>query len=385
MNAVLAADRPRLQVDLAALTYNWHTVRQAFRGKHVGAVVKNDAYGLGMTTVATLLYRLGCRHFWVASIDEALHLRALLPAPETRILVLHGLAGAPAQDFAARALTPVLTGPHELPALKGHAARHGSALPVAVHLDTGLTRLGFSACDLPTLQAGAALWTDLQVQAWVGHLGRFDAPSTPDCVRQRADFSDWTAKLPHAQRSIATSSSVFASPDWHFDHARVGSALYGVQTSVAGAQPLRTVARLLAPVLRVAEVPAGTEIGYAGSYRTPRASRIATVAMGYGDGLPVCLANTGMLFLGERAAPVVGGIAMGLLGLDVSAFSPGEVRPGQWAEVFGPRQALEKLAAAAGLAPNVVLVNAARLANRQYEGWPLAGMTAAPLSAPGCT
>lgn len=380
MSPAARADRPRLQVDVSALVHNWHTVRRAFTGAHVGAVVKNDAYGLGMATVAPVLWQLGCRHFWVARMDEALSLRALLPSHAARILVLQGLGGAPAADFAPHALIPVLTGPHELQALHAAARRGGSALPVAVHLDTGLTRLGFGASELAALSSGAALSFGMRVQTWVGHLGSFDNPCTPQCARQRADFSAWTGQLPTAERSMDTSCSVFARPDWHFDHARVGSALFGVQTSVDARQPLRAVACLQAPVLRVMDVPAGTEIGYAGSYRTPRASRIATVAMGYGDGLPCGLANKGVMYLGDRPAPVVGGVAMGLLGLDVSAFLPGEVQPGQWAEVFGPRQPLERLAASAGLTPNALLATTARLASRHYEGMALADATAGAVS-----
>lgn len=364
-------DRPCLQVDLSALAHNWHTVRRTFCGQHVGAVVKTDAYGLGLATIAPLLWQLGCRHFWVAHISEALALRALLPAHAARILVLHGLGGMAAADWAAHALVPVLTGPHELPILRGHAARHGTTLPVALHLDTGLTRLGFGVHDLPALRTNSPLWADLQVQTWVSHLGRFNDPSAPECLHQRAQFNAWTAQLPHAERSIATSSSVFADPAWHFDHARVGSALWGVQTTLGNVQPLRPVASLHAPVLRVADVPADTEIGYAGSYRTTHASRIATVAIGYGDGLPFGLANQGALYLNGRAAPIVGGVAMGLLGLDVSAFAPGEIQAGQWAEVFGPQQPLEQLAAAAGVAPNTLLVATASLAQRHYHSAPL--------------
>ena len=372
MNLAPPHDRPRLQIDLSALAHNWHAVRRSFRGPRIGAVVKNDAYGLGMATVAPLLWQWGCRDFWVAHSSEALALRALLPVPTphtpntTRIWVLHGLGGADAADFAAHALVPVLAGPHELPALRGHAARHGTPLPVAMHLDTGLSRLGFAAEHLSTLQPDSPLWADMQVQAWVSHLGRFSDPSAPECQRQRALFSAWTAQLPPAERSMSASSSVLANPAWHFDHARVGSALWGVQTNPTCPQPLRPVASLYAPVLRVADVPAGTEIGYGGSYCTPRASRIATVALGYGDGLPVSLAHQGTLYLGSRAAPIVGGVAMGMLALDVSAFAPGEVQAGQCAQVFGPQQPLEQLAAIAGVASNALLVASASLTARHY-------------------
>ena len=175
----------------------------------------------------------------------------------------------------------------------GPAVRQGRRLPVALHLDTGLTRLGFGAAELPLLLPHSAVWADIQPQLWVSHLGRFHDPEAPECLQQRTLFTQWTRALPAAERSIATSSSIFADPGWHFDHARVGSALLGVPASVRPTPALRPVASLYAPVLRVAEVPHGTEVGYAGSYRTPGPRRIATVALGYGDGLPFSLLSRG--------------------------------------------------------------------------------------------
>lgn len=354
-----AGDAPRLTIDLGALAHNWRLVQQACPGDGVGAVLKNDAYGLGVTAVAPTLWTLGCRDYWVATLDEAMALRQTLPDPAARIYVLHGLGGLSARDWAAQDLIPVLAGPHEAAALVRAPAK--ARLPIAVHLDTGLTRLGFDEAALDLLQPGRALWQHADLRLWVTHLGRFHDPAAPQCQLQRQRFVQWTAHLPRARRSIATSSSVFAGPDWHFGQARVGSALWGVSTNVHGQPPLRPVASLQAPVLRVAEVAEGTEVGYAGRYITPRPQRIATVGLGYGNGLPFGLVNRGQFMLGGKPAPIVGGVAMGMVALDVSAFAPGEVQPGQWAEVFGRQQAIEALAAAAEVAPNVLLSLAARL------------------------
>ncbi|MDR0216034.1 MAG: alanine racemase [Comamonas sp.] len=372
MSLQLAAhDGPRLCIDLGALKHNWQAVSSICPGSRVGAVVKNDAYGLGVPNVVPPLWQWGCRNFWVATVDEALAVRACLPvdasAAGLRILVLNGLAGLAAEDFTAHGLTPVLAGPHELAALAGYAARHGQRMPVALHLDTGLTRLGFGAAELAQLQSGSRLWDDAQVQLWVTHLGRFHDPEAPQCQRQHERFVQWTAQLPRAERSIATSSSVFAGPGWHFEQVRVGSALFGVPIGTQAAELLQPVASLRAPVLRVADVSEGTEVGYAGSYVTGGSRRIATVAMGYGHGLPFGLVNRGHLILAGRPAPIVGGVAMGMVGLDVSGYAPGEIQPGMWAEVYGRQQPLQTLAAAAGVAANVVLALSARLAPHRRQ------------------
>ncbi|GAB1384861.1 alanine racemase [Melaminivora sp.] len=368
---------PRLIVDGLALQANWRTVAAACPAGSVGAVLKHDAYGLGLGLVAPALWHLGCRDFWVASLEEALALRQALgpaalqtPLPQPlRIGVLNGLCGHAVADFAAHGLMPALTGLHEVAAV---AAWQGAPLPLAVHLDTGLTRVGLGAAELDGLAPGSALWQHARPELWLTHLGRFHDPEAEQCLEQRRRFEAWTARLPAARRSIATSSSVFAGSAWHFDHVRVGSALWGVPTSVRATAALQPVACLQAPVLRVAEVPAGTEIGYAGGYTTERACRIATIGMGYGDGLPFGLINRGHMVLAGRRAPIVGGVAMGMVGLDVSAYAPDEIRPGMWAEVYGAQQPLAELAAAAGLPPNVLLTLSARLAvQRQLTPPPL--------------
>ncbi len=358
-----AADAPRLLIDVQALAHNWRTVQATNPRGRVGAVLKNDAYGLGVDQVTPTLWALGCRDFWVATIDEARALRPHLRAADARIYVLNGMGGLPARDWLAEHLIPVLAGPHEIPALM--QSRCATRLPVAVQLDTGLTRLGFDETALAQLRADSALWKHADLRLWVTHLGRFHDPQTPQCRRQRERFLQWTAALPAADRSIATSSSVFSGPAWQFEHARVGSALWGIATNVRVQAPLRPVACLQAPVLRVAEVPAGTEVGYAGSYISDRRRRIATVALGYGDGLPFGLVNRGHLMLADKPAPIVGGVAMGMVALDVSAFDPEEVQVGQWVEVFGRRQPVEVLASAAQVAPNVLLTLAGRLAHRR--------------------
>lgn len=362
-------DAPCLHIDLQALAHNWRLVQQACTGAALGVVLKSDAYGLGIECVLPTLWALGSRDFWVGTLDEAqalqTQLQGLQLAAPCSIHVLHGLAGQARSDWAACGWIPVLTGAHELHRLQAEGSRNAAPLPVAINLDTGLTRLGFGASDLPLLAPGSSCWQHVRPRLWMSHIGRFENPRAPQCLAQRERFAQWTARLPVAPRSIASSSCLFAGADWCFEHVRVGSALWGVPTSVLPQPALQPVVSLIAPVLRVREVPAGTEVGYAGHYITPGPRRVATVALGYADGLPPGLANKGALVLLGRPAPIIGGIAMGLTALDVSAYAPGEVQPGQWAEVHGRQQPLAQLAATAGMAPTALLTLTAKLARQR--------------------
>ncbi|MGU3494991.1 alanine racemase [Xanthobacteraceae bacterium A53D] len=363
-------DRTVLDVDLGAIRRNWRTVCGAFSGERVGAVVKQDAYGLGADRIVPLLASLGCRDFWVVSFEEGVSVRAL--APEARIFVLHGLAGAPAADFRCHSLIPVLVDAAELPVARAEVARAGR-FQVALQFDTGLSRLGLTLADIRRLKDDPDALAGLDLAAYVTHLARFADPLARRNSQQWRRFRAWSGALPVAPLSFCASAGVFGPPARHGAVARVGSALYGVETTPSRPQPIVPAARLTAPILRVMEVPAGREVGYGGIYRTGRASRLAHVAAGYGDGLPFAFRHQPHVRLGAHMAPMVGGIAMNLMTLDVTDLPDGVAVPGARVELFGPDAPVGELAAAAGVAPNAIMVPAAHRARRVYRDDPPEG------------
>lgn len=363
----LPGDRAVLEIDLGAIRRNWNTVRAAFRGQTVGAVVKQDAYGLGIARVAPLIFALGGRDFWVANFDEGLTLRAVLP--QARIYVMHGLAGAPAAAFRAHQLVPILTDAGELPLARAEAARAGE-FAVGLQLDTGLGRLGLSLADIKRLRDDAAAFAGLDLAVLITHLSRFADPQARRNTQQWRRFRAWTRALPPAPLSFCASAGVFGPAARHCSHARVGSALYGVETTPSRPQPIEMAARLTAPILRVTDVPAGMEVGYGGAYRTSQPRRLAHVAAGYGDGVPFSFRHQASVNLAGYSVPVVGGVAMSLMTIDVTDLPPGLAVPGMRVELFGPDLPVDRLAAAAGIAPNVVMVNAGQHARRHYADTP---------------
>ena len=368
---------PRLDIDALALARNWQFISAVCGAAHVGAVVKNDAYGLGISGVAPLLEQLGCRDFWVAHWDDALRLRSSLDAAASaRIMVLHGLQGIDPADFLHHGVTPIVTSAHELQALAGLSRRLGRKLPIGVHLDTGLTRVGFGAKALQDLRAGQAIWRDVQPAWWVTQLGHFECLSADQSIQQRRLFENWTAQLPRAPRTLASSFAALSDRSWRFDHVRVGSALWGVGAASRVEQGLQRVASLHARVLRIEEVAAGTEIGYGGTYRSTQTMRVATLEIGYGDGWPFQWHSSPWVWIAGKLAPMVGGVSMNMVGVDVSAYAPDVVKPGMWAQVYGPQQPLEKLAQCAGVPANAILAQTARLARqRTVHNLPLEQVT----------
>lgn len=372
-------DGPWVEVDLAAVAANWRAVAKAYTGLHVGAVVKHDAYGLGASRIGPWLARQGCRHFWVDTFGEGQALRAaLVDAAGISIFVMHGLQGRDPDAFVAAGLIPVISSAPELArlrSLRSARSRSQGNIRVAVQLDIGLTRLGVQGLDLESM--GPESWFGLEVEAWVAQLTRFDQPESPACLAQRERFLQWTAGQPAALRSLAASACVFSDPQWHLDHARVGSALYGVATGPVLEGRLRPAVTLKARVLRVQRVPAGTGVGYGSRWITPQPCTLATLALGYGHGLPQAFGERGHVVAHGQRVPLRGGAAMGLATAEVSALPEGQVCVGDWVEVFGSQLALHEAAQAVGLAPNALLVPTAKLVRRTYlEGAVASGAAA---------
>lgn len=353
---------PSVTVDLDQLAANHAAVRAQFRGQKLGAVVKTDAYGLGLGPVAARLWQEGCSDFWVGDHAEGVRLRRMLPA--ARIFVLDGLTGLSPASFAAARLVPVLASLDEVRRCRADPA----APPVAIHLDCGLTRLGLLDAEVVALTAEPGGLAGLRIEALVTQLSHYFAPAHPANQRQNARFLALAGYFGRVPLSLSSSAGVFMPPQFHHDLARVGSALYGVQTTPGLPQPVRPIFRFTAPVLRVVEVEAGTPIGYGGGFVASRRARIATIGAGYGNGLPTTLASRGMVAIGGHAAPIAGRLSMNLITVDVTDLPSGLVRPGVEAELAGPVIPIEELATRAGAVPNEILVRAGRTMPRRYIG-----------------
>ena len=343
---------PRLDVDLGAIRANYRSLRSRYSGQVLSAVVKSDAYGLGLVPVCRALASAGCTSFWVNDLEEAALLRSALP--DASIYALFGLGPYRPAEFRAAGIIPVLSGADDLRGCVDEADRLGRPMPVAIQLDTGLGRLGLTETEVDWL-ATRPDWLDrLDIRCWVTHLAAYDLPAAPANRQQRAALVAWVERLRPAPISLAASSALFMGTDWHFDIARAGSALFGVQTSIRRQDGLAPCYRLSAPVLRVTTLPAGSRVGYRGVTGLMRDSRIATLHLGYANGVPQAFAEFGTARFGTEDAPFVGGLSMNLAMLDVTGLDPSAVAPGERCIVFDAAP-LEAAALRLSCAPNALL------------------------------
>lgn len=323
-------NRPVLTIDLGAIASNWRAL-DAMSGAAVatGAAVKADGYGLGADVVARTLAQAGCETFFVATAVEAAALRDTLSGEnlggeklggDTRrgdftIYVLNGATeGLEAMAWAKA--RPVLNARSDVEAALAFARRSGAPLPCALQIETGMNRLGMSPTEIAWL-AETDL-SPLKVELVMSHLACADDPEHGLNAEQKARFDAalpaLLARFPEALTSLSATGGILLGRGYHYQMTRPGIGLYGASPFL-DAQPVVT---LEAPILRVWEIEAGETSGYGASFTAELPTRLATIPVGYADGVPRTLSSKGEARIGDVRVPFAGRVSMDLIVLDVT-------------------------------------------------------------------
>ena len=355
-----------LEINLRAIISNWHNLARR-HGASTGAAVKADAYGLGAAAVAPALLAAGCRHFFVAHLDEALALRPVLPG--AWIAVLNGAAPGSESDFICHDLRPVLNGLDDLSRWQAFSRNRGRRLPAVLHIDTGMARLGLDRHEYAALLAEPERLDGVALDYVMTHLIAAEQPDAPENAMQASRFAAIRRDFPGIPLSFANSAGIFLGERFKSDLARPGYALYGGNPTPGLPNPMRNVVRLTAPVLQVREIASGDPVGYNATWRASRPTRIATVGIGYADGLPRSLSSATCAFLegtdfDEQPIPLVGRVSMDLITFDITDFPA--ISPGTRLELLGATRGIDALAHDAGASGYEILTSLGRRYQRAY-------------------
>jgi len=361
--SVSTSELARLTVRLPAIASNYRLCRRLAGPAAVAGVVKAEAYGLGMVPVARTLSEAGCDTFFVARIDEGIALRPAVP--EARIFVLDGVRAETVAALLAHRLTPVLNSLDEI-ALWQRAAKEGrTSFDAAVHVDTGMSRLGLPGAELSRLAAEAnTRLAHLRLVLVMSHLACADDPDARMNGRQLARFREALAMLPPAPASFASTGGILLGKAYAFDLVRPGIGLYGGNPHAGAKNPFAVAAALTGRILQLRRVDKGESVGYGATFVAARDTALATVALGYADGIMRAIGNRGEGAIAGHRVPVAGRVSMDLTTLDVTDL-PG-VRVGQEVEFFGDTVALEEIASAAGTANYEILTGIGSRVPRHY-------------------
>src|SRR3982075_2149399 len=279
--AALAPAPGVLTVDLDAIVANWRKLEKTAVPAECAGVIKADAYGCGTGPVARALAGAGCKTFFVATLEEA-RARAALPS-SAAIYVLDGFFQNSGDTFAKIDARPVIGDLNELAEWDVFCRRSGWAGGAAIHIDTGMNRLGLTLVEaqgiIPRINAG-----DHGITLVMSHLACAEALNHPLNAKQLATFREIASLFSGVPASLSNSSGVYLGPQFQFDLVRPGAALYGINPTPEADNPMQPVVELKARIVQVRNVEKGETVGYGGTWTARRPTRIAIVSAGYADG-----------------------------------------------------------------------------------------------------
>lgn len=372
----------RLSVDLQALADNWRAMARLSGKARTAAVVKADAYGIGIEDAGQTLYHAGVRDFFVALPQEGASLRPY--APQARIFVLSGIWDGVEDFFFEHDLVPVIASEEQLAFWMRVLAEQGEH-PCALQIDTGFNRLGLSVEDALFLADDVSRPASFSPVLIMSHLIAADEPNHPLNRQQLQAFQQVTAAFEGIESSLSASAGILLGEEYHFDLTRPGIALYGASPfgaapeaeALARKLPRQPVVKAEARILQVRDAKAGETVSYGASHVLTRDSRLAIAAIGYADGYLRNLSGHGVAlrqtvkegafgFLAGEKLPVLGRITMDMTIFDVTDLAPDQARPGDYIELFGPHIAVDRVAEAAGTISYEMLTSLGLRYERHY-------------------
>jgi alanine racemase len=359
-----------LTIDLDAIVANWRKLEKHGVPAECGAAVKADAYGCGITPVVRALAKAGCKTFFVATFDEARAARAA--APEAAIYLLNGFPPNSGDALAAINVQPVIGDLNELAEWDMFCRRTGWKGGAAVHIDTGMNRLGLGLVDvqglIPRLGSGDHGFTLV-----MSHLACAEQLHNPMNARQYSSFREASSLFSGVPASLANSSGIYLGAAYQFDLMRPGAALYGVNPTPEADNPMAPVVDLKVRILQTRSVERGDSVGYGATWVARRPTRLAIIAAGYADGYFRAAGSSDgtrgaeVIIAGQRC-PIAGRISMDLLAVDITDLPHNAARRGHLATLIGDGITVDELAHHYGTIAYEVLTSLGRRYMRVYKG-----------------
>jgi alanine racemase len=364
-----------LTIDLDALVANWRKLEKTAVPAECAGVVKANAYGCGIDPVARALSAAGCKTFFVATLDEARAARAAVPS--AAIYVLDGFFQNTGDAYAEMDCRPVIGDLKELAEWDIFCRRSGWNGGAAIHIDTGMNRLGMPVTDaqglIPRITAG-----DHGITLVMSHLVCAEALNNPVNARQLAAFREIASLFSGVPASLSNSSGIYLGAPFQFELVRPGAALYGINPTPEADNPMRPVVEVKARIVQIRMIERGDSVGYGATWTARRPTRLAIVSAGYADGyFRAASASDGtrgaeVIVAGKRC-PIAGRVSMDLMAIDVTDLPAGAARRGHMVTLLGDGITVDELAHHFGTIGYEVLTSLGSRFARIYKG----GATAA--------
>lgn len=347
-----------LTINLRQIAENWKNCQH--HGAIAGAVVKANAYGYGVKPIVNALYKAGCRIFFTAYEFEAAEIREFLTDKNVKIYALHGLLNGTEIDFLKSGTIPVLSTLDQIRRWNHQGDKENTILPAALHIDSGMSRLGLTPSDIDELVKNPPKY--LNIELVISHLACASDPNNPKSLDQYEKFTAGCEKLktvfPNFKKSLsATDGIMFNDPRFDQDVTRPGHLLYD-----------KVATSLDVKILQIQTAYPGQTVGYGATYKVEKEMKIATLAIGYADGYPRSCSNKSFVYIGDYKCPVIGRISMDLTTIDVSHVDAETLKNTPTAEIFGTHQTADEAVIPGGTIDDELTTCFSSRFYRIYEG-----------------
>ena len=347
-----------LKIDLSAVAKNYQIFQRKVGTRcAVAGVCKANGYGIGLKEITQKLASLNCPLFFVASLDEALFIRQ--HDTQTPIAVLGGVMGGEESTYAAHHITPVLNTALDIENWR----QHGKGQPAILHIDTAMNRLGLHVDEV---ESQLEHLKNINLSYVMSHFACADELDHSLTHEQHKRFKTVTKYFAHVPKSLANSSGLFRSSDYHYDMVRPGYALYGGNPTPEANNPMHSVITLESRILQIRHCKKGETIGYGAGHKFAKDTTTATLAFGYADGFTRAHSGKATLYFKGQPCPVIGRVSMDLVTIDVGEVTGTPPQQGDTVEIIGPHQSIDDLADSAGTIGYEILTALGTRYKREY-------------------
>lgn len=347
-----------VEIDLKQIKKNYNVLSQM--SKHdCGAVVKSDGYGLGAGPISEVLYKEGCRHFFVTNISEGISLREKYLLPKyANLYIFNGMLENTEELLDHYQLIPVLLSLEQMERWKKFATTQGKKVPAVIHIDTGMFRTGLCGKEQKILYQNPELLDTFNIHFIMSHLACSNQPDNPQNIQQLKNFTRFTKYFPGYSCSLAASIGMALGTQYHFDLTRPGFGIYGETKFLPNCY---SAVQLWTKIIQIRSVEQGSYIGYGTSYQCLSPKRLAILNIGFADTWIRPEDQQIGLSLHDQEIPLLGISSMDLLIADITSFPEGIVRVGDWVQLLGPNMPLYRAAEISGTTPAKILTSLIKL------------------------
>ena len=344
-----------LEVNLKNLIHNFKVFKKFIKNKQVAATIKANAYGIGDKIAFSTLYKNGCRHFFLATLNEGLELRKSFK--KGYIYILNGLENNDINIFKINKLIPILNSKIEMKVIEKTKFKFG------IHIDTGLNRLGINKKDLPK-----KIYNNKNLQIVLTHLASSDEKKNLYNYFQNKKFKSINNLFKNKKIifSLANSMGTILGKDFHYDLLRPGISLYGGHYNTKLKKYIKPVVKLKAKILQIKQILKNEYIGYNQTYKTIKSIWIAVIGIGYGDGISRMLNNKGFVYYKNHKFRILGRISMDSITIDISK-SCKLFKIGQYVEIINYSHGIDELAKQCETISNEILTSISNRVQRIYK------------------